>query len=247
MSIIKASSVRMHLVSEMYGDVTHMETVEVPDAFSDKTSIRHLMLGTGESSTKKELVHAFHENFADFRFEGTRYKGDGSIYTFGAMKYITNLRNHLTMNPERFMIRTVFALYPGLSRKGVWAIINGITNDRKHEDDKEADLATKKVQDNGSVVHADPGNTNIITIAAPKRGEDGTDGTLRQKDMCLLRFSRARYYRESVIMNARKKIDTWNAGMKDHLEALREVTSHGADFTASRKFMEVRVAHWDAL
>jgi len=35
--------------------------------------------------------------------------------------------------------------------------------------------------------------------------------------------------------------------MKDHLEALSEVTSRGADFTAFRKFMEVRVAHWDAL
>ena len=48
-------------------------------------------------------------------------------------------------------------------------------------------------------------------------------------------------------MNARKIIDTWNAGMKDHLEALSEVTSRGADFTAFRKVMEVRVAHWDAL
>jgi len=28
----------------------------------------------------------------------------------------------------------VFAIYPGLSRKGIRAIINGITNDRKHED-----------------------------------------------------------------------------------------------------------------
>ena len=35
--------------------------------------------------------------------------------------------------------------------------------------------------------------------------------------------------------------------MKDHLEALSEVTSRGADFEAFRKFMEVRVAHWDAL
>ena len=48
-------------------------------------------------------------------------------------------------------------------------------------------------------------------------------------------------------MNARKKIDTWNAGMKDHLEVLGEVTSRGADFEAFRKFMEIRVAHWDAL
>ena len=52
-------------------------------------------------------------------------------------KYITNLKNHLIVNLERFMIRAVFGLYPGISRYGKWAIINGITNDRKHEDKVE--------------------------------------------------------------------------------------------------------------
>jgi hypothetical protein len=64
----------------------------------------------------------------------------------------------------------------------------------KHEGKKEADPTMQKVQENDFVVGVDPGNTNIITIAAPKRAEDGTDGNLRQKDMRLLRFSRARYY-----------------------------------------------------
>jgi len=116
-----------------------------------------------------------------------------------------------------------------------------------HEENKEAGPATERFQDNDFVVGADPGNTNIITITAPMRAEYGTDGKLRQKDMRLWRFSRARYYRESGIMNARKKIVTWNAGMKDHLEAMSEVTSRGADFTAFRNFMEVLVAHWEAL
>jgi len=48
-------------------------------------------------------------------------------------------------------------------------------------------------------------------------------------------------------MNARKKIAAWNAGMKEHLEAMSKVTSRGADFDAFREFMEVRIAHWDAL
>jgi len=117
----------------------------------------------------------------------------------------------------------------------------------KDEARKEAGPATQEVAHNDLVVDADPGNTNIITIAAPKRAEDGADGNFRQKDMCLLRFSRARYCRESGIVNARKKIVTWNSGMKDHLEAMSEVTSRGADLDAFRKFIEVRVAHWDAL
>jgi len=117
----------------------------------------------------------------------------------------------------------------------------------EHEDEKEAGLEKQKVQDDDFVVGADPRNTNIITIAVPKRAEDGIDGNLCQKDIRLLRFSRARYYRESGTMNARKKIDTWNGGMKGHLGALSEVTSRGADFRAFRKFMEVRVAHWEVL
>jgi len=48
------------LVREMYRDVTHMETVEVPDEFFDKTYIRHLMLGTREASRRNERVHALH-------------------------------------------------------------------------------------------------------------------------------------------------------------------------------------------
>ena len=49
----------------------------------------------------------------------------------------------------------------------------------KHEEKKEEDPAAQKVQDNDFVVGADPGNTNIITIAAPKRAEDGTGGNFR--------------------------------------------------------------------
>ena len=53
------------------------------------------------------------------------------------MKYLTSLKNHLTMNLKSFMIRSIFALYPGLIRQGIWAIVNGNTNDRKREDEIE--------------------------------------------------------------------------------------------------------------
>ena len=102
----------------------------------------------------------------------------------------------------------------------------------KHEENKEAGPATQEVQENDLVVGLDPGSTNILAIAAPKRAEDGTDGKLRQKDMRVFKLSNARYYRESGTMNARKKTETWNSGMKEHLEAMSEVTSRGADFTA---------------
>jgi len=48
-------------------------------------------------------------------------------------------------------------------------------------------------------------------------------------------------------MDARKKIKTLNAGVRERLEARREVTSREADFVAVREFMEVRVAHLEAV
>jgi len=47
------------------------------------------------------------------------------------------LKNHMIVSLSRFVIRDAFALYPGLSRKGIWAIINGITNDGQNEDEIE--------------------------------------------------------------------------------------------------------------
>ena len=101
----------------------------------DKTLIRQLILGTEEARSENELVHALHEKHPFYSFNGTRCKGDQNIYGYGAMKYITNLKNHLTVNLERFMLRAVFALCPGVSRNGKRAIIKRITNNREHEDE----------------------------------------------------------------------------------------------------------------
>jgi len=60
-SIVNASSGLMHMAREMYRDVTHIETVEIPDEFFDKTFIRHLMLGAEKAPRENVLVHALHE------------------------------------------------------------------------------------------------------------------------------------------------------------------------------------------
>jgi len=51
-SIRNASFGHMHIAKEMYRNVTHMETVEVPDEFFNENFIRRLLVGTGEASTK---------------------------------------------------------------------------------------------------------------------------------------------------------------------------------------------------
>jgi len=91
-----------HFLREWYHDVTDTKTVEVLEEIFNKTFIHHRMLGTGETSRRNERVHALHKIYAEFRFDGTRYRGDWNIYTYGAMKYLTSLKNHLTMNPKNF-------------------------------------------------------------------------------------------------------------------------------------------------
>jgi|YelNatPaOPRAMG01_1025707.scaffolds.fasta_scaffold137416_1 hypothetical protein len=105
------------------------------------------------------------------------------------------------------MIRTdgvsICAQYPRLRTDR--PIVSLISPSAKREENNHGDPVTQEVQENDFVVGADPGNTNIVTIAVPKSAEDGIDGILRQKNMHLLKFSIARYYRESRIMKARKQ------------------------------------------
>jgi len=134
-SIVKTLSGLMHLAREMYRDVTQMETVDVPDAFFDRTCIRYLMLGTAEARRETQLVYALHENFAEFRSEATRYRGECCIYEYRAMGCLTNVRSLKILNVFLFMIRVLFALYPCLFREGIRGIIDGIKNDSQHERD----------------------------------------------------------------------------------------------------------------
>jgi hypothetical protein len=52
-SIVKALSGLMHLAREMYRDVAAIKTVEIPDEIFDKTFVRHLMLGSGQTRREK--------------------------------------------------------------------------------------------------------------------------------------------------------------------------------------------------
>jgi hypothetical protein len=85
-------------------------------------------------------------------------------------------------------------------------IVSSAAPSAMHKETNRADPETQELQENENVSGLEPGNTNIMTIVAPKCAKDGIDGNLCQKDMCLSKFSGARYYRESGIMNARKKV-----------------------------------------
>jgi len=49
-SMIKAAPRLMYVVTKVYRDITHAETVEFPEEISNVTFIGHLTLATGETS-----------------------------------------------------------------------------------------------------------------------------------------------------------------------------------------------------
>jgi len=74
----------------------------------------------------------------------------------GAKMYLTNLKNHVIVKHERSIISSVFALYRGFSRKGIWTIINAITNNRQYEDEIEFfdKKASRRSTNEDSVIRA---------------------------------------------------------------------------------------------
>jgi len=101
-------------------------------------------------------VHAVHENHDEYRFEGTRYNDDEYIYEYEAKMYLTNMKNLMTTNLKSFMKHSIIAPYPDLVRQGIWAIINGVRNDRKNEEDIEFvdEKTSRKRTNEASVIHA---------------------------------------------------------------------------------------------
>jgi hypothetical protein len=192
MSVMMASAGIMHSVKEMHDDVTGIKTVEVLEEFFGKTFIRHLMLGTGETSRRNERVHALHENYAEFRFNGPRDRGDSRIYTVGVMKHLTNLKNYLTMNLEHFMIRAVCARYPGPSREGIWTIIDGITNDSKNEQEIEfvhEKTSRRRANEDSGIRAAIKEHRVVLGLASPAGKISELKKDTERYDRLILRYT----------------------------------------------------------
>jgi hypothetical protein len=67
-SVRNASSGIMHLVKETCHDVADNKTLEALEEFFNKAIIRHLMLGTGQTSSVNDRVHTLQENHAEYQF-----------------------------------------------------------------------------------------------------------------------------------------------------------------------------------
>jgi len=112
------------------------------DAFGEgeifnTTFVSQLMFGTWETSRRNETVHALRKHYANSRFYGAQYRGDADTYEYRAIRCLTNVRKNRIVYLDCFMICAVLALYPGLFREGICAIIDGMKNDRQHEQEIE--------------------------------------------------------------------------------------------------------------
>jgi len=144
------------LDSDLHRDVTLIAKVMFPEKFFQKTFINYLIVFNGKTSGISERGHAFLKNYAKFLVFGAGHKGDADIYDYRAKRCLMNVRNHKMANLDCFMIRVAFVLYHGLFREGMLAIIDGMKNDRQHEQEiRLVDKRTsRRIMNDASVIRA---------------------------------------------------------------------------------------------
>lgn len=91
-----ASLALLEILKECF-DGKAISDVQLPD-FTDQTLIRQLLLGTEKARKVNPHVLDYQRRHPEMFQNIERYAGDRNIYSAGATKYITNLKNSLWMN-----------------------------------------------------------------------------------------------------------------------------------------------------
>jgi hypothetical protein len=99
-----ASLGMLHLVREVLQDGSAQQ---LPNIFQ-QTFFRQLMLGTEEAKKVAPEVKDLHARRPWLLENTPRFLGDSNIYSAGAKKYITNLKNHLRINLLRVVKKLVY-------------------------------------------------------------------------------------------------------------------------------------------
>lgn len=96
-----ASLILLGILKELFNGVEDILTVELPD-FTDQTFIRQLLLGIKDATKPFLIIKSYQERFPQLFRDIQRFKTDRNIFTAGAIKYGTNLKNSLWVNfPSR--------------------------------------------------------------------------------------------------------------------------------------------------
>ena len=95
---VNAASISLlGFIKEKFHDQKDVWNVELPHLF-DQTLFRQLLLGTDDAIKPYELIKSYQERNPLLFQDVERFSADSNIYSAGAIKYITNLKNSLWMN-----------------------------------------------------------------------------------------------------------------------------------------------------
>ncbi len=96
-----ASLILLRILKELFHNQDDVLSVQLPN-FCDQTFIRQLILGTEDAKKPNQLVRSYQQRHPRLFHDIKRFTTDRNIFTAGAIKYVTNLKNSLWMNfPNR--------------------------------------------------------------------------------------------------------------------------------------------------
>jgi len=190
---VRAASLGLtHLVKQMYNNVQDISTVRIPDKYFEQTFIRQLILGTNGAIVPDPDVTALHNEFPEYINTSGRHAGDRNIYSAGAVTYLTNLKNHMRVNLDRFMKRSIYALHPEVSGPQKYELMKRIkgligryddggeyVEDSDNETEEGDDDETEPPDHLGDIV-----NTHRAALGLSRQTDRVSTGWLRS-DSCL--------------------------------------------------------------
>lgn len=94
---VRASISLNYMIKEAFDGKTNVQEASVPE-FWDQTFIRQLMVGVERANDVKPDIKAFFERHPNMVGKEKRSTSDKNIYTAAAIKYLTNVKNHLVLN-----------------------------------------------------------------------------------------------------------------------------------------------------
>lgn len=92
-----ASLALMGILKELFHNQENVLDVQLPD-YTDQTFFRQLLVGTDDAQKPNDLITNYQKRFPSLFQNVERFSADRNIFSAGAIKYITNLKNSLWMN-----------------------------------------------------------------------------------------------------------------------------------------------------
>ena len=140
------------MVKEFFGDVADLGTRFLPVDVFDQTLIRQLMLGQERANIPNPWPAAYIRMHPQPVTVHGRNLGDSNMYTAGARKYVTNLKNSLTTNflPRlKRYLRNLQKIHAFTDVQFVTSLyaIHGWAHDRRHDSWTAPFPETKQVTD----------------------------------------------------------------------------------------------------